>query len=40
VLGVDIYTVLREIRRPMIGLTVAPPSADAYALLAGFELAV
>ncbi|APR77092.1 Hypothetical protein A7982_02439 [Minicystis rosea] len=37
-MGVDVYTVLREIRRPMIGLTVAPPSPDMYALLAGFEI--
>lgn len=37
-MGVDIYTVLREIRRPMIGLTIAPPSPDAYALIAGYEI--
>lgn len=37
-MGADIAMVLAEIRKPMIGLTVAAPSADMYALLAGFEI--
>jgi hypothetical protein len=37
-MGVDFYTVLRGIRRPMIGLTIAPPSPDMYALVAGFRI--
>jgi hypothetical protein len=37
-LGTDLYAALREIRRPMIGLTVAPPSPDMYALIAGYRI--
>jgi hypothetical protein len=37
-MGVDIHTVLRGFRRPMIGLTIAPPSGNAYALVAGFRI--
>lgn len=39
-MGVDFYTVLRQIRRPMIGLTVAAPSADMYALIGGVEISL
>jgi hypothetical protein len=37
-IGVDIHTVLRSIRRPMIGLTIAPPSPDMYALISGYSI--
>ncbi|GIU82526.1 MAG: hypothetical protein D6687_06660 [Acidobacteria bacterium] len=37
-IGVDIFTVLRRIRRPMIGVTIAPPSPDMYALIAGYRI--
>ncbi len=37
-IGVDIMTILRGIRRPMIGLTIAPPSPDMYVLLAGYRI--
>lgn len=37
-IGVDIVTILRSIRRPMIGLTIAPPSPDMYALVAGYRI--
>lgn len=37
-IGVDIMTILRGIRLPMIGRTIAPPSPDMYALLAGYRI--
>lgn len=37
-MGVDFHTVVRGIRRPMIGLTVVRPSADFYSLLAGYRI--
>ena len=37
-LGTDFLTIIRGIRRPMIGLTVAAPSPDMYTLVAGFRI--
>lgn len=37
-MGVDLYTVIRQIRRPMIGLTIAPPSPDMYSLISAYRI--
>jgi hypothetical protein len=37
-IGADIHTILRRVRVPMIGRTVASASPDMYALLAGYRI--
>lgn len=39
-MGANLYAVIRQIRVPMIGLTVAAPSADMYSLIAGYRIAL
>lgn len=37
-LGTEIYKIIREIRTPMLGFTVAPLSTQLYTLFAGYSI--